>query len=313
MGENDVVFLMARDLASLCDMATIDVDIYSGKRSDWYEEDARSGPKKLIRWLDHRRVLAAVSEHGADFVVVNSGGLSLRPETIEVLRKKRVVCLGISLSDPDVFPYNGKVYSHLYDLFYTNSLHSLKNQYGPDTNVKLLPFAASPQLHRPLPDVKKKYDVVVVGHARADRMETVHAMKKRFSVGLFGRGWGPDHSPVNGAEHVEAINSGRAYLSFSRTAAGFDNVKVGIFEAAACKTLLVTQVFDEMDRYFKYGMETIGYSRTDELIESLEFYSRNPHLADWIGQNSYERCLREHTWRSRWEKVMSDVAVRQNV
>jgi spore maturation protein CgeB len=313
MGENDIVFLMARDLATICNVAIVDVDIYARQRSDWYEEDDRCGQKKVVRWLDHRRVLAAVSEQGANFVVANAGGLSLRPETIEILRKRKVVCVGISLSDPDVFPYNGKVYSHLYDLFYTNSLHSLKNQYGRETNIRLLPFAASPRLHRPLPDVEKKYDIVVVGHARADRTETVNALKKHFSVGLFGRGWGAEHSPVNGADHVKAINSGRAYLSFSRTAAGFTNVKIGIFEAAACKTLLITQVFEEMDRYFKYGMETVGYSSTDELVESVKFYRQNPHLADWIGRNSYERCLREHTWRSRWEAVLSDIMVRQNV
>jgi spore maturation protein CgeB len=313
MGENDIVFLMARDLATLCDMTVIDAGIYGKETSGWYEEDPRGGPQQLVRWLDHQRVLEVVSRQTPDFVVANAGGLSLRPETIEVLRQRRIVCLGISLSDPDVYPYNGKVYSHLYDVFYTNSLHSLKNQYGRDTNIKLLPFAASTQLHRPLPGVEKKYDIVVVGHARADRMETVEALKKHFSVGLFGRGWGPGCSPVNGTAHVKAINSGKAYLSFSRTVAGFDNVKVGIFEAAACQTLLVTQTFEEMDRYFKYGMETVGYCHTDELIESLKFYRRNPHLAEWIARNSYERCLRDHTWQCRWQQVLGDVRTLQNV
>ncbi len=35
-------------------------------------------------WLDHHRVLSIVSEQDADFVVVNAGGLSLRPEKMEV-------------------------------------------------------------------------------------------------------------------------------------------------------------------------------------------------------------------------------------
>jgi spore maturation protein CgeB len=307
MGENDIVFLMAQDLASMCDLTIVDVGIYDQCKSEWFEEDNRCGEKRLVRWLDHRRVLSVVAEQGADFVVVNAGGLSLRPETVEVLHKRNVVCLGISLSDPDVYPYNGKVYSHLYDLFYTNSLHSLTNEYGCGGNVKLLPFAASPRLHRPLPDVGKKYDVVVVGHARADRMETVEMLKKDFTVGLFGRGWGRDHCPVNGVEHVKAINSGRAYLSFSRTAAGFDNVKVGIFEAAACNTLLITQFFDEMSRYFKYGAEIVGYSQVEELAEILNFYLKNEPVRNWFAQNAYETCLREHTWSSRWKEVLDDV------
>lgn len=314
-----MVFLMAHELAQLCDLKIVDPGIYDGSGpGNWYREDGRVNPKNPVKWLDHERVLSIVHEHRADFVIVNSGGLSLDPETIRLLRKEQVTCIGISLSDPDVFPYHGRIYAHLYDLYYTNSAFSLENQYGKsgtgshDVHIHHLPFAASPRLHRPLPEVEKKFDLVIVGHARPDRIKIVEALERRFSVGLFGKGWGSGILPVHGEDHVRAINSGRMYLSFSQTGAGYTNVKVGIFEAAACRTLLISQVFPEMEQYFRYGLELAGYLRASELPQIISWYREKEHLRAWMAQNSYQRCLAEHTWQSRWQRVLDDIVHSRN-
>jgi spore maturation protein CgeB len=307
MGKNDVVYLMAMDLADLCKLHIVDTAIYDQQKSDWFDEDFCYNPKSPVRWLNHENVLTLVQEVKPDFIIVNSGSMSLRPETIEYLREKKVYCIGISLSDPDVFPYNGKVYSSLYDCFYTNAKHSLLYEYSKETNIKLLPFAASPRLHRPLPDIKKEFDIVIVGHARPDRTKIVKELQKNFKVGLFGSGWGSSTVSVHGEDHVKAINSGKMYLSFSKTVAGFTNVKVGLFEAVACRTFLISELFDEMEDYFKYGLEVMGFSKPKELVEIVDFYLRHDNLRKWITENSYNRFLHEHTWHRRWEEVLNAV------
>jgi hypothetical protein len=307
MGENDVVFLMARDLAALCEVSLIDIGLYCREESSWYLIDASRNPKRPIHWLDHERVMEVVAEVRADFVCVNSGGISLRPETSEKLRAAGVVTVGISLSDPDVYRDHGAAYAHLYDLYYTNSLYSLNHQYSRGKNVKWLPFAASPGLHRPMADVEKIYDVVVVGHARPDRLQVVHKLQKHFSVGLFGNGWGTGTRPVNGEDHVQAVNSGKMYLSFSATVAGYMNVKVGLLEAAACRLCLVSQSFGELERFFRPGVEIALYKSTDGLIEVIRYYLGASHVREWMAENSYRRLLAEHTWVHRWKEVLNDV------
>ncbi|RAZ93259.1 spore maturation protein, partial [Klebsiella oxytoca] len=79
------------------------------------------------------------------------------------------------------------------------------------------------------PEGKKKYDVVIVGHARKERMETVNRLSLKYRIGTYGNGWKDSLGVVNGIEHVKAINSGKMYLSFAATMAGYENVKVGIF------------------------------------------------------------------------------------
>jgi spore maturation protein CgeB len=305
MGENDVVRLMAQDLKSLCDLTLVDLKNYSNKKNEWVHKDESFSSNRPIYWLDEKKTLQII-EKNTNFVVVNSGGVSLKPSTIKLLKKKGIVCVGISLSDPDVFPENGKIYSQYYDLFYTNSLYAFKNLYSKKNNIGLLPFAASTSFHRPL-DQEKTFDVVVVGHTRPERLKVVNKLKRHFNVGLFGRGWGKGSKIVNGKEHVKAINSGKIYLSFSKTNAGYVNVKVGIFEAIACKSCVVTEMFDEMELYFSYGVDILGYVNREILVDLIETYLTNERLREWIANNSYRRLLEEHTWIKRWEEVLKDI------
>jgi len=308
MGVNDVVYLMSRDLNDLCNLILIDTSIYSGNKESWYKEDYSYNQKKPIRWLDEKKVLKLVKKEKPDFIIVNSGSMSLTQKTIEILKNFKVITIGISLSDPDVFYENGKIYSKYYDLFYTNSQYALDNLYSKrETNIKLLPFAASPKLHRPLNNIDKIYDIVVVGHARPERVKIVKKLKRYFSIGLFGSGWGVAYKDVHGEDHVKAINSGKIYLSFSKTVSNYTNVKIGIFEAIACKTCVATQIFDEMESYFKYGIDILGYKNDDMLIDLIATYKKNEKLRTWISLNGYNRLLQEHTWEKRWGKVLNDI------
>jgi spore maturation protein CgeB len=307
MGVNDVIYLMALDLKDICNLTIVDTGIYTGNRERWYFDDYSRSLDRPIRWLNEQKVLELVKKEKIDFIVINSGGMSLTPTTISFLKEKKIVTVGISLSDPDVFPENGKIYSQYYDLFYTNSQYAFTNLYSDETNIRHLSFAASRRLHRPLDDIDKIYDIVVVGHARPKRIESIGILKKYFTVGLFGNGWGRKYKEVHGEDHVKAINSGKMYLSFAETMAGYMNVKVGVFEAIACKTCVITQMFDEMESYFKYGVDILGYVADETLVDLVEAYLKNERLRSWIANNSYERLLREHTWIKRWEVVLDDI------
>jgi hypothetical protein len=310
MKSNDVVHLMAHDLADLCDLDIVDTGIYDSGTSDWFDEERCFSAENPIRWLRHEAVMKRVAEHAPDFVVVNSGGMSLRPETIDELRAMQIVVIGMSLSDPDVFPIHGAHYASLYDLFYTNSEWALHNQYphgDSETRFAVLPFAASSRLHHPYPEVERRFDVVVVGHARRDRMELVSLLSQHVRVGLFGKGWGDDSSVVNGAEHARALNSGRLCLSFAETVAGHTNVKVGVFEAIACGAAVVTRRFPEIENYFTFGFEILGFEKDSELLDLVRFHAAHPHVTDWIAENGRRRLLEEHTWSKRWLSVLAAV------
>jgi spore maturation protein CgeB len=313
MGANDIVALMANDLGPLGDIKVIDTELYTGKESPWVWREHKSSPEPVqLNWLKDDKVRSLVSESHPDVIICNAGGMSFTPEMKAELKAQGITTVGIALSDPDVFASQGRHIAGLFDLYYTNARVSLEQYAKIGVEARLLPFAASPSFHRPMPDVPKKYDVLVVGHARADRLPVVAALDKHFKVGLYGSGWKrwgllPRGHQVNGLEQVKALNTGKAYISFSRTVAGYVNVKVGLFEAIACGLAVFTERFPEMEDYFTYGDEIVGYESTEDLVDKLKYYLGHPEALQQLAERGRARLLRDHTWEKRWQQVLGDV------
>lgn len=307
MKENDVVFTMADDLNELCNLKRIDLRLYSKRPSKRIMSiiKTKNGHQCI---LSQKKVLKDVSSNKADAIILNSGGSYLDDETFCELKKMGVLTVGISLSDPDVFPYNGNVYANKFDIFYTNSKYSFLNEY-PKTgaNIKVMPFAASPKHHYYMPNVERKYDIVVVAHAREDRLPIIEKLESLCSVGTYGGGWKHSLGIVNGKAHVKAINSGKMYLSFAKTVAGFDNVKVGLFEAMACNQVVITSYMEELQDYFDIGTEILCYKTEDELYNLVSYYLNNEREREKIRQQGYARFLKNHTYEMRWNDVLKEI------
>lgn len=239
---------------------------------------------------------------------MNSAGLVLEDKTFQKLKQLGIKTIGMEMSDPDVYPYNGAIYAHKYDLFYTNSKYSFLNQYNSQkVNIRIMPFAASQKHHYYMPDVKKVYDLVIVGHARPDRIELVRQLEKNFKVGTYGNGWEHSLGVVSGIEHIKAINSGKIYLSFSKTMAGFDNIKVGLFEAIACNQVVITSYMDELNDYFEIGKEVLCYKSESEIPALIEHFLTHEQELEAIRQRAYKKFLSEHTYVDRWVEVLNDI------
>ena len=154
---------------------------------------------------------------------------------------------------------------------------------------------------------KKIYDIVVVGHARPERVELVKRLRETFNVKTYGKNWDKKSTEVQGIEQVRAINSGKIYLSFPLTMAGFNNVKVGLFEAAACRSCIVMPYVEEVERYFLFGTDILGYTNYQILEELLTEHLKNKKRRLWVANNAYNRFNHEHTWEHRWKSIFHDL------
>ena len=307
MKENDVVNVMADDLADECNLKKIDLKVYTSHPNRRIEKNEDTPNGKLCV-LDYKKILNDARRYKADAIILNSGGLCLTDEGFDEMRKREITTVGISLSDPDVFPYNGKKYANKFDLFYTNSKYSYENEYDTTKgNIGIMPFGASTKHHYYMPDILREYDVVVVGHAREDRKRIVSNLETICSVGTYGNGWDHSLGVVNGIEHVKAINRGRIYLSFSRTVAGFENVKVGLFEAMACNQVVITSYMEELKDYFEIGKEILCYRTEEELYELIKYYLSNEIALEEVRKKGYTRFLKDHTYQKRWNEVLRSI------
>jgi spore maturation protein CgeB len=309
-GSNDIVNQMRLALSRMPGVKVVSFDpgLYEQPSSRYVFEQGK------VNWLMNHVVERLVEQHHPDTIICVAGGLSLTIEMHQKLAAQGVTRIGIALSDPDDFTSRSKYFAPYFDLFYTNALESLSSYKEIGVDARLLPFAANPFFHRPL-RVPQPYDVVIVGGSRPDRVEMVKAMRFRgLRVKCHGRGWRHRwlvklgfSTEVHGSEQVAAINSGKLYLSFAATVAGFTNVKVGLFEAAACAACILVQDFPELHNYFEPGTEIVTYTSQDNAIAKARHFSRNPDEAYQIGLAAYARFLSEHTWWHRWHAVLTDL------
>jgi spore maturation protein CgeB len=95
---------------------------------------------------------------------------------------------------------------------------------------------------------------------------------------------------------------------FFRTGAGHALVKVGLFDFAAAGALVATNRFAEVERYFEFGKEIVGFEDTPDLLRQVRHALEHPEEADRVRRAGRERVLREHTWRAVWPGILRDLA-----
>lgn len=240
-----------------------------------------------------------LKEFKPDVIILCAGGLIFDRGMEDISRLAPIV--GITLSDPDVFPTISR-YAQKFTLHTTNSVSAYERyQALGHKNTVLMPFGVDSRFFVPRKPVSKyKADVAVIGHGRPDRLEVVERLRKAFDTKVYGQRWPKwANGPVRGEEWFRAAYSSKFLINFPRTAAGYTNVKVGVFEATATGRLLFTEYFDEMSRYFEYDKEIVGYSDVDELIDKIKYYLNHPSEAAKIAEAGKLRCAREHTWARR--------------
>lgn len=258
-------------------------------------------------WLRWEKMRPIVAGFRPELVVCNAGGLSFRPETARTLRESSLL-LGIALSDPDVFHASTSRIAENFDLFLSNAASTIPDYRARGVTVDVLPLATNEEFFYPVPP-RKEYgcEVLVIGRASPDRIEPVRRLHQHFRVHLYGEGWEPHGLPSRGLlfgeELLAALNSAAVSVIFSLTPAGHAIGKVAIFDFIAGGALVATHYLPEIERYFKYDYEIVGFADTDELISKLQFYLSNPDQAKAVREAGRERVLSEHLWRKVWPSI----------
>lgn len=276
-----------------------------GTRKYTYNPDRRTGGFGPV-YVRLERIKRRVRGFEPDAVLLCGGGLTFTHEDMAHVRKRCPV-VGVTLSDPDVFPTVSE-YAGLFTHHTTNSTQALEWYLRRGTaNTSLMPFGVDSRFFVPQEaDEGYRTDVAVVGHGRPDRLELAGRLRREFGARVYGRNWPwADSHPIQGKDWFRAVRSARFVVNFPRTVAGYANVKVGVFEAAATGRLLFTERFEEMESYFRYDEEIVGYSGADDLVSRLRHFLDHPAEAELVARAGQLRCARDHMWSKRLADLFS--------
>jgi hypothetical protein len=262
-------------------------------------------------WLVWDALRPQIEEFSPDLIVCNAGGLSFRPDQAKKLRKSTML-LGVALSDPDVFsPATSRIAAN-FDLFLTNAPGCVPGYRASGANAGVLPLATNEEFFHPVEACPGlDCEVLVIGRASPDRIEPVRRLCERFRVHLYGEGWEqhdiPATDPIYGEDLLRALNSARISVVFSRTPAGHCIAKIAVLDFIASGALVATERIPELESYFEYDSEIIGFRNQDELFAKIHYHLEHPTEALAIREAGRRRVLRDHTWSKVWPGIIGQI------
>jgi len=200
------------------------------------------------------------------------------------------------------------------------ALEELKRLLGA-RKVAPLYGSVDPELHQPVAKAERyESDLSYLGTYAADRQQALEKLflkpahrlpSKKFLVGgaqypadfpWNENIWFVRHVPPR--EHPAFFCSSRATLNVTRgSMASFGHCPSGrLFEAAACETPIVSDIWEGLDEFFEPGRELLTAESEEDVIGAL---SRSPEELRAVGKAARERVLACHTAEHRSQELIS--------
>lgn len=257
--------------------------------------------------IDYKQIKNEIEIFKPNMIMIVAGGLTFSKEVSLMLRNRGIIILGITLSDPDLFE-SVKTYVDRFDYHTTNSMNAYYMYKQNDIkNTLYMPFGIDSRFFVPRTNSKdneNKNDLIIISHFRQERLPIVQKFQEEFDVKIYGANWPFEGVKAIGyPEWIEEVKKSKFILDFPITGAGYYNVKVRLFEAAATGTPIITKKIDEISNFFEFDKEIIGYETLEEAVELIKYYKENEIKRIEIGENARIRCANEHTWTKRFEKL----------
>lgn len=308
-GSTDIVSCLSRSLRNL-GHRVLDIDLKRHRGLSDNPTRAQGGNGPIFVRAD--ALEQVLQRFQPQMIVCCAGGLTFRPEDAEALKRRGIVLVGLTLSDPDVFP---SVHPHaaVFDFHTTNARvamemyrdagvhNTLYFPFGIDRGFVTQAVPAAPELAA---------DVICIGHAtaRPERNGVMQHLARELDVRTYGRGWDlPGSEVVEGRRMVQASREGRVHVNFPLTRAGFVNIKCGVFESVGSGALVATGRFPEMEDFFAYDEEIIGYRDEDDLLAQLESVLADPERYRRMTERAFARLVNAHLYEHRWMDLFARI------
>ena len=88
-----------------------------------------------------------------------------------------------------------------------------------------------------------------------------------------------------------------------------DQIKGRNFEIPGCGGFLLTGRADDLERYYRPGLEVACFDTPEDLVEKTIYYLEHDDERARIAERGYERTLREHTYVHRFAEIFGTIGV----
>lgn len=252
------------------------------------------------------------------------------PFTIDLKYIKTIQYFGneiihFHIEDPQAFSQNSERAKTATYIF-TNDI-SVQNEYEKIIGKGRVGYCPSISLNdislKLRDNVSKKNDVVFLGHPYESRIKFITELAPKiknigYGFSLIGEGWSkkgigcPCVDEVSEQKALELMEESKIVVLYNRRNSDLggklNSIKPkstvrGYFECASGSLIMIDD--DRKNHNFNGGM--VFYSNTDDLVEKIDYYMKNPTLMNEKAKTAKETALRDFTYRTRINSLMNAI------
>ncbi|MBI1923408.1 glycosyltransferase [Candidatus Poribacteria bacterium] len=296
-----------------------------GKVTTYYYSE-RGFDDRTDDWLNHRAELdkdllqfvTKVHQHDpVDVFVGYLGGWQVAAETIRAIGELGILTCAFHWDDKP--SYRGRwaggrwsgpaATAAAYDLNLTNAPSSII-KYQVEGGLALFwPEAANPGHFRPL-NRDFKYDVSFIGACYGQRPTFIQYLRSHgVNVETFGPGWpngAVPESDMVGIYACSRINLGFGGIGYSMKQMC---LKGRDFEVPLCGALYLTSDNPELRLVYEVGKEIVTYRNKQDCLAKIRYLLEHSDECAQIRLKGRTRCLHDHTWEVRFQRVFERAGV----
>jgi glycosyl transferase family 1 len=300
------------DLAELGPVTEFDYVALGYRWQEFHRGDRRGVDRR--REMNARALAAlraAHRERPVDWVFVYASGLEIQTEWIQaIVDELALPTVNMCLDDKQSWTGSrvggqrrGQVdIARAFDLSWTSATVACQWYLAEAARPLYMPEGFDLKTCSPMA-VVADIPVSFVGGAYGFRRSVVRYLRRhQVPVRAFGPGWeeGWVEKPAE-IFNRSLINLGMGGIGYSET---LTNVKGRDFEIPATGGgMYLTSFNADLAHHLLVGQEVVCYGSREELVDLARYYLARPGEAKAIAARARARCLAEHRWRHRYEKI----------
>ena len=146
---------------------------------------------------------------------------------------------------------------------------------------------------RPHPDVHRVYQIGFCGSSIPQRDAVLDIVSKNFNL--------KKDTFVIGDDMVKALSSYKIAFNCNIS----DDINFRTFEATGAGAMLITNYTPNIEKLFVLDKEIVTYRTVDELLQKIDFYSKNEEKRESIASAGFARSFKDHSYDTRVNQIVS--------
>lgn len=156
----------------------------------------------------------------------------------------------------------------------------------------------------------KDIDVLFLGTVHSpERAEYLKFLKSNLDPQEYNihLGGGQRQEKLSHEKYAELTRRAKIVINFPFSVAGNDQLKGRVFEATACRCLLLERQNHLTSQYFQPGVEYIEYTSKENLLSNIKILLDEEDTRESIASRGNKRYIQNWSHNKFWEKVMKEI------